>query len=42
MLKLKVSLALGLGIVTKCTLTGTVKNINVDGRSLCVVDHGYK
>ena len=33
---------MGLGIVTKCTLTGVVKNINVDGRSYCVVDHGKK
>ena len=32
----------GLGIVTKCTLVGAVKNINVDGRSYCVVDHGNK
>ena len=31
-----------LGVVSKCTLTGTVKNINVDGRSYCVVDHGNK
>ena len=23
-------------------MTGTVKNINVDGRSYCVVDHGNK
>ena len=38
----KTNLALGLGIVTKCTLTGTVKNINVDGRSYCVVDLGNK
>ena len=30
----------GLGIVEKCTLTGNVKNINVDGRSYCVVDKG--
>ena len=35
-------LASGLGIVAKCTLTGAVKNINVDGRSYCVVDHGNK
>ena len=41
-MKLKVSLASALGIVAKCTLTGTVKNINVDGRSYCVVDHGLK
>ena len=33
---------MGLGIVTKCTLTGYVQNINVDGRSYCVVDHGNK
>ena len=33
---------MGLGIVGKCTLTGTVKNINVDGRSYCVVDLGNK
>ena len=33
---------MGLGIVAKCTLTGAVKNINVDGRSYCVVDHGFK
>ena len=33
---------MGLGIVTKCTLTGYVQNINVDGRSYCVVDHGIK
>ena len=32
----------GLGIVAKCTLAGAVKNINVDGRSYCVVDHGNK
>ena len=31
---------MGLGIVTKCTLTGAVKNIKVDGHSYCVVDHG--
>ena len=35
---------MGLGIVTKCTLTAnsthTVKYFNVDGRSYCVVDHG--
>ena len=29
-----------LGLVTKCTLTGIVKNIDVDGRSYCVVDKG--
>ena len=23
-------------------MSGAVKNINVDGRSYCVVDHGYK
>ena len=33
---------MSLGIVTKCTLTGTIKNIDVGGRSYCVVDHGYK
>ena len=33
---------MGLGIVTKRTLTGAVKHINVDGRSYCVVDHGKK
>ena len=33
---------MGLGIVEKCTLTGAVKNFNVDGRSYCVVDHGNK
>ena len=33
---------MGLGIVEKCTLTGPVKNINVKGRSYCVVDHGNK
>ena len=42
MLKLKVSLASSLGIVAKCTLAGAVMNINVDGRSYCVVDHGSK
>ena len=31
---------MGLGFVKKCTLTGTVKNINIDGRSYCVVDRG--
>ena len=31
---------MSLGFVTKCTLIGTVKNIKVDGRSYCVVDHG--
>ena len=41
-LKLKVFSASGLGIVAKCTLTGVVKNINVGGRSYCVVDHGKK
>ena len=40
--KLKLYSASGLGIVVKCTLTGTVKNINVGGRSYCVVDHGHK
>ena len=30
----------GLGIVSKCSLNGTVKNINVNGRSYCVVDKG--
>ena len=30
----------GLGIVSKCSLNGTVKNINVNGRSYCVVDEG--
>ena len=29
-----------LGVVTKCTLTGKVTKINVDGRSYCVVDKG--
>ena len=38
----KVFLASGLGFVAKCTLTGAVKNITVDGRSYCVVDHGKK
>ena len=33
---------MSLGFVTKCTLIGTVKNIKVDGRSYCVVDHGNK
>ena len=33
---------MGLGIVTKCSLTGDVRNINVGGRSYCVVDHGNK
>ena len=33
-------LGLGLGIVTKCTLTGYVKKIDVDGRSYCVVYKG--
>ena len=40
-----IHLAFGLGLVTKCTLTGArtgVKNINVDGRSYCVVHHGRK
>ena len=36
------NLALGLGIVTKCTLTGTVKKINVDGRMYCISFHGNK
>ena len=35
-------LASGLGIVAKCTLTGAVEYIYVDGRSYCVVDHGNK
>ena len=39
---LNVYLVVGLGIVTKCSLTGAVKNIKVDGRSYCVVDHGSK
>ena len=30
----------GLGIVTKCTLEGDVKNVKVGGRSYCAVDHG--
>ena len=29
-----------LGVVSKCTLTGMVKNFNVLGRSYCVVDKG--
>ena len=29
-----------LGVVTKCTLTVNVKNINVEGRSYCVIDIG--
>ena len=41
---------MGLGIVANCTLTEfvkyfvkkSVKNFNVDGRSYCVVDYGYK
>ena len=33
---------MGLGIVANCTLTGDVKNINIEGRSYCVVDHGNK
>ena len=33
------NLASGLGIVTKCTLTGTVKKINVDGRMYCISFH---
>ena len=28
--------------MSKCTLTGAVKNINVDGRSYCAVNHGNK
>ena len=39
---LNVYLVVGLGIVTKCSLTGDVRNINVGGRSYCVVDHGNK
>ena len=39
---LKFYLASGLGIVARCTLEGDVKNIKVDGRSYCVVDHGHK
>ena len=35
-------LALGLGVVTKCTLTGTIEYINIDGRSYCAVDKGKK
>ena len=31
-----------LGVVAWCTLIGDVRNINVDGRSYCVVDHGIK
>ena len=33
---------MGLGIVKKCTLTGFIKTIKVDGRLYCVVDHGNK
>ena len=33
-------LASVLGVVTSCTLHGKVKDINVDGRSYCVVDWG--
>ena len=40
-LTLKIYLASGLGIVTQCTLTGTVTKINSYARSYCVVDHGY-
>ena len=32
----------GLGIVTKCTLQGDVKNIKFGGRSYCAVDYGKK
>ena len=35
-----IHLASGLGFVAKCTLSGGVKNINVDGRSYCVYYHG--
>ena len=31
---------MGFGFVTKCTLTGSVKKINVEARSYCVVDYG--
>ena len=40
-LTLIINLASSVGIVTQCTLIGTVKIIKVDGRSYCVVDHGY-
>ena len=38
----KINLATTLGVVTKCTLTGTVKIIKVDGHSYCAVNHGNK
>ena len=39
---INIHLASDLGTVAKCTLSGAVNNINVDGRSYCVVDHGNK
>ena len=33
---------MGLGFVTKCTLTGFIKIIKVYERTYCVVDHGNK
>ena len=38
----RVSLGSKLGVVSQCTLTGSIKKFTYDGNSYCMVDHGYK
>ena len=37
-----VSLGYELGVVSQCTLTGSIKKFTYDGNSYCMVNHGEK